>query len=200
MDGIGILGGTFDPFHYGHLSIAKAAMEEFNLKKVILLPTKVQPFKIGRQITDKEHRLKMAEIVASENNGFVVSALEADNNKVSYTYNTLTMLKKEFPNDKIYFIMGTDSFFSLESWYKGKELLRDFAFIIGTRSGYDRSITVEKMKLYQAEYGADINLLNNEVLNISSTEIKNRIKDEKSIGDLVPEKIEEYIHEHRLYK
>lgn len=200
MNRIGILGGTFDPFHYGHLSIAKAAAEEFNLEKIILLPTKVQPFKIGREITDKEHRLNMAKIIAATNKNFIISAFEINNDEVSYTYNTLIGLRKEFPTGKLYFIMGADSFLSLETWYKGVDLLKEFSFIIAFRPGYDTGKILEKIKEMELKYGADISLLHNQVLDISSTEIKSRVRKSESIEDFVPFEIAEYINEHKLYK
>ena len=113
MSEIGILGGTFDPFHFGHLSIAEAAIKEFDLSEVILLPTKVQPFKIGREMASEEDRVNMVRLIAKKNKQFRVSTIEAYGQRVSYTYKTLKLLQKEYPDDKFYFILGTDSFLTL---------------------------------------------------------------------------------------
>ena len=86
MSEIGILGGTFDPFHFGHLSIAEAAIEEFDLSEVILLPTKVQPFKIGREMASEEDRVNMVRLIAEDNRKLRVSTIEAFSQRVSYTY------------------------------------------------------------------------------------------------------------------
>ena len=102
MSEIGILGGTFDPFHFGHLSIAEAAIKEFDLSEVILLPTKVQPFKIGREMASEEDRVNMVRLIAKENKQFRVSTIEAYGQRVSYTYKTLKLLQKEYPDDKFY--------------------------------------------------------------------------------------------------
>lgn len=200
MSEIGILGGTFDPFHFGHLSIAEAAIEEFDLSEVILLPTKVQPFKIGREMASEEDRVNMVRLIAKENKQFRVSTIEAYGQRVSYTYKTLTLLQEEYPDDKFYFILGTDSFLTLEEWYKGKELLQEFAFIIGVRPGYKTSEMEDTAKRLKERYNAEIKMLHNEIVEVSSTEIKNNIRSGKSIRNLVPLQVERYIDEHGLYK
>lgn len=200
MSEIGILGGTFDPFHFGHLSIAEAAIREFDLAEIILLPTKVQPFKIGREMACEEDRVNMVRLIAEEKKQFRVSTIEAYSEQVSYTYKTLKLLQREYPEDKFYFIMGTDSFLTLEEWYKGKDLLREFAFIIGIRPGYKVSETESTAKRLRAKYDADIQMLHNQIIEVSSTEIKNNIRSGKSIKNLVPLQVERYIDEHGLYK
>ena len=200
MSEIGILGGTFDPFHFGHLSIAEAAIKEFDLSEVILLPAKVQPFKIGREMASEEDRVNMVRLIAEENKQLRVSTIEAYSQRVSYTYKTLKLLQKEYPDDKFYFILGTDSFLTLEEWYKGEELLQEFAFIIGVRPGYKISEMEAMTKKLRERYNAEIKMLHNEIVEVSSTEIKNNIRSGKSIKNLVPLQIERYIDEHGLYK
>lgn len=200
MSKIGILGGTFDPFHLGHLSIAREAMKECALSQIVILPAKVQPFKLGRKMADEEDRVRMASLVAGENQGFTVSTLEAYSQEISYTYKTMRALQEQYAGHKLYFIMGTDSFLSLENWYKGEELLRSFSFIVGIRPGYKESETAEKSAVLREKYGAEIVLLHNQTIEVSSTEIKRSIKEGKSISHLVPFSIERYIHERGLYK
>ena len=125
MNEIGILGGSFDPFHLGHLSIAEAAIEELNLTKVILIPTKVSPFKLGKKMASEKDRVAMTRLAAQEDEKFEVSTIETDRSSVSYTYKTLELLKKSMEDTKIWFMMGTDSFVSLESWYKGRNCWRN---------------------------------------------------------------------------
>lgn len=200
MAEIGILGGSFDPIHKGHLSIAKAAMKECGLAKVILLPAKVQPFKVGRAMAPEEDRVNMVSLIARENHNFAVSTVEAYSQQVSYTYKTLQILKQEYPKDRLRFILGTDSFLSLEKWYKGEELLREFSFIVGVRPGYKESETEETVRRMRTLYGTSVKILHNRVLEVSSTEIKQNIKLGKSIRHQVPFSIERYIHEHGLYQ
>lgn len=200
MSDIGILGGSFDPFHNGHLSIAKAAMRECGLAKIILLPARVQPFKVGRHMASEEDRVNMVSLIARRNQNFAVSTAEAFSEEISYTYKTLQTLKEQYPKDRLHFILGTDSFLSLESWYKGEELLREFPFIVGVRPGYKESETAEMVEKMRRTYDAKIKILHNRILEVSSTEIKENIKAGKPIRDLVPFPIERYIHEHGLYQ
>ncbi len=200
MRKIGILGGSFDPFHKGHLSIAKAAMKECGLSQIILLPARVQPFKVGRTMASEEDRVNMVSLIARENQNFVVSTIEAYGREVSYTYDTLQALKKQYPADRLYFILGTDAFLSLECWHKGTELLQEFSFIVGVRPGYRESETAETAARFESSYGTCAKILHNKVLEVSSTEIKQNIRAGKSISELVPYAVERYIHEHGLYQ
>ena len=200
MGDIGILGGSFDPFHNGHLSIAKAAMHECGLAQILLLPAKVQPFKIGREMASEEDRVAMVRLIARQNQNFIVSTVEAYSEEVSYTYKTLRTLKTQYPNDRLHFILGTDAFLSLESWYQGRALLQEFPFIVGVRPGYKVSETEMTVERFRRDYDARIKILHNRILEVSSTEIKENIKAGKSIRALVPVPVERYIHEHRLYQ
>jgi len=201
MREIGILGGTFDPFHNGHLSIARAAKDEYDLSEMILMPARISPFKLGKKVTNEEQRVEMLRLVASENPGFSVSVIEAESERVSYTYDTLTLLKNSYGDDvKLFFIIGTDSLLSMETWYKGKRLLREFQFIVGSRPGYKEEETLDRVDYYGDRYGTEVRLMTNDRVDISSTEIKNIIKSGGSITGLVPDCIERYIYEHGLYK
>lgn len=200
MKKIGVLGGTFDPLHYGHLSIAKSALDEFELDEIFLMPAHVQPFKIGRNITEPVHRVNMVKLVAEEYEGFRTITKEAFNEEVSYTYKTLCDLKEEMGECRIYFVLGTDSFLSIERWYKAPELLRDFSIIVGERPGYKENEVLDLKKHLEEKYGADIGILNNRILEISSTEIKENIKQGKSIDHMVPAQVERYIRENGLYR
>jgi len=200
MGEIGILGGSFDPFHYGHLSIAKAALKECGLSQIILLPTKVQPFKLGKKRASEEDRVNMVRLIAKRNENFAVSTIEAFSQEVSYTYKTLQVLSAQYGQEKLHFILGTDSFLSIESWYKGEELLRTYSFIVGVRPGYKESETAEKVQYFKEKYNTRVKILHNRVLEVSSTEIKENIMQGKSIRRWVPYEIERYIDEHGLYK
>lgn len=200
MSEIGILGGSFDPFHLGHLSIAKAALKECGLSQIILLPAKVQPFKVGRQMAASRDRINMVSLVAKENQNFLVSDIEAAAEEVSYTYRTLCTLKEAYPKDQLHFIMGTDSFLTLENWYRGEDLLREFSFIVGVRPGYREEETRDKVRELRQKYDAQIKVLHNRVLEVSSTQIKENIRNGQSIRQWVPYAVERYIHEHGLYQ
>ena len=200
MSDIGILGGTFDPFHTGHLCIAKSALETGGMEKVILMPAKVSPFKVGREMAAEEDRLAMAGLAAELSPDIEVSRLEVEADGVSYTFRTLTTLHKMHPYDRYWLIVGSDQFLNLESWYKGKDILESFQVILASRPGYMESEIEQKIQRYTDTYGTAVRVLKEEMPDISSTMIKEKIKSGDSITGLVPDMIEKYINEHGLYR
>ena len=200
MSDIGILGGTFDPFHTGHLCIAKSALETGGMEKVILMPAKVSPFKVGREMAAEEDRLAMAGLAAELSPDIEVSRLEVEADGVSYTFRTLTTLHKMHPYDRYWLIVGSDQFLNLESWYKGKDILEAFQVILASRPGYMESEIELKVQRYTATYGTAVRVLKEEMPDISSTMIKEKLKAGSPITGLVPDKIEQYINEHGLYR
>ena len=137
MKRIGILGGTFDPVHCGHIHLAEDAMKQGGLDEVIFIPARLQPFKLGKKITSGEDRLAMLQLATEHTPGFAVSSYELDAEGVSYTYLTLRALQKEYGEDaRLYFITGTDAFLKIELWMMAEELLTNYGFLIGTRPGY----------------------------------------------------------------
>ena len=143
---IGILGGTFDPVHIGHISLGTAAISEANLEKLIVMPAYIQPFKQGKRVTDDEHRLAMTRLAFENVTKSEISTLEIDRMRISYTFDTLSELKKQYPDKELFFITGTDSFMQVHSWYKGVELLKNFSFIVSSRPGYMEDELNEKIK------------------------------------------------------
>lgn len=200
MKKIGILGGTFDPFHLGHVSIGERSIEEVGLDELILLPANVSPFKINREMVEEIHRINMLEAFVKNHPDFSVSRLEIDTDNVSYTYDTMETFRKLYLDDKIYFICGSDALVTVENWYKGKMLLENTDFIVANRPGIDGDVLNEKIKHYVDSYLTEIILLTNPILEVSSTEIKEKLKLGMSIHNLVPGEIEKYIDEYALYR
>jgi len=201
MRKIGILGGTFDPVHYGHLILAEQARGEAELDQVIFMPALVQPFKLNNRIAEGHHRCAMLKKAIENNPKFSVSVLELNTPEISYTINTLRDLKKILGADaELYFIIGTDAFLGLEKWYCADDLLHEFSFVIGTRPGYKELELRKHIDYFRSEYGTEIILINNSEVEISSTDIKERIQEGKSIKYLLPEAVENYIYENRLYR
>ena len=200
MSDIGILGGTFDPIHLGHLCIAEASLESGGMDKVILMPAKVSPFKVGREMASEEDRLAMAELTAENDPGIEVSRLEIDLEGVSYTFRTLTTLHKLHPYERYWLIMGSDQFLNLESWYKGKDILEEFQVILAPRPGYRMDELNDRIERYTTIYGTAIRVVDNKMLDISSTQIKQEIQEGHSLEGLVIPEVEKYINEHGLYR
>lgn len=196
---IGILGGSFDPIHLGHKSLGEAAIKELNLKKLIVMPAKIQPFKKDKQVTPAHQRKLMAELAFIGNDKVDVSDYEIEKSEVSYTYDTLTYLKQYFPDDQLYFILGTDSFIQIEKWYKGIELLENFSFAVSTRPGYREKELEDTIKKYKEKYSSEVVKIESNMPDISSTEIRQLIKDGKSVEHLIPYSVERYIKENELY-
>ena len=196
---IGILGGSFDPIHLGHKSLGEAAIRELNLKKLIVMPAKIQPFKQDRQVTPAYQRKIMAELAFIGNEKVDVSDYEIEKSDVSYTYDTLTYLKQYFPDDQLYFILGTDSFIQINKWYKGIELLQNFSFAVSTRPGYKEKELEETILKYKQKYNSEVVKIESNMPDISSTEIRARIKAGESASDLIPYSVERYIKENELY-
>ncbi|MBR2546963.1 MAG: nicotinate (nicotinamide) nucleotide adenylyltransferase [Eubacterium sp.] len=200
MSDIGILGGTFDPIHLGHLCIAEASLESGGMDKIILMPAKVSPFKVGREMASEEDRLAMAELTAERDPEIEVSRLEIDLEGVSYTFRTLTTLHKLHPYERYWLIMGSDQFLNLESWYKGKDILEEFQVILAPRPGYRMDELNDRIERYTTIYGTAIRVVDNKMLDISSTQIKQKIQEGQSLEGLVIPEVEKYINEHGLYR
>ena len=197
---IGVLGGSFDPLHYGHLILAEQIRQEAELDKVILIPAYVNPFKEEVPPADGHHRLEMLRLAAGDHPFFGISDIELKREGPSYTYDTLAALKeKDYPDDELFFIMGTDSFYKLEHWHKAEELIENFGFLIGMRKGYDEEELKATISRLQQKYPLRAEYIRIPELEISSTDIKQRIRAGKSVRFLLPDACISYIREHELY-
>ncbi|HOS69755.1 MAG TPA: nicotinate-nucleotide adenylyltransferase [Bacillota bacterium] len=198
---IGIMGGTFDPIHYGHLAAAEAARVEFGLSKVIFIPAGSPPHKQSQKISDAEHRYSMTALATSSNSGFEVSRLEVDKAGITYTFNTMKELRSIYGEaPAIYFITGADAVLELLTWYKIGELLTLCKFIAVTRPGFDIRKLEQKIAEITSKYDGEIICLEVPLLEISSTDIRERIRNGKPVKYLLPEEVEAYIHRNGLYK
>lgn len=197
---IGIFGGTFDPVHLGHVSLAEDACEQAGLKEVIMVPARIQPFKQDKHTASGNDRLRMLALEAEWNDRITVSSYELDNEGVSYTYLTLRAMQERHPNDELYFICGADSLLKIHTWMNADELLTSYSYIIGARPGYKEREVQEQIQRLHETYGTNIILINNKQMDISSTEIRDRLAAGQSVSDLVSPKVERYIKEHELYR
>lgn len=198
---IGIMGGTFDPIHIGHLFIAEEVLNEVGLDKILFIPVGIPPHKQESKVTDSQHRLTMAQIAVSGNANFQVSRIEVDREGPSYTVDTINHLKRIYnENTLFYFIIGTDAFFELDTWKNYKDLLKLVKLAVVTRVGYNNYALDEKIEDYKNRFLAEIIKVVIPKLEISSTDIKSRIRQGKTVKYIVPEGVEQYIKKHGLYK
>ena len=201
MKKIGVYGGTFDPVHNGHVSLAIDAVDMVSLDAVIFMPVYIQPFKQGKKLADGTDRLRMLELAAEDHPTLAVSDYEMKSEGVSYTYKTLRMLKDVYEEeDKIFFLCGTDSFLKIETWMNAEELLDSYSYIVGTRPGYKEEELKETIERIRADHGTEIVKIKNRQVDVSSTLIRERAAGGLSVTGLVPEKVERYIVENGLYK
>ncbi len=195
---IGIMGGTFDPIHYGHLVTAETVYDAFDIEKILFIPTGNPAHKCVRLGTD--HRLEMTKLAVAGNEKFDISTIEIDRGGSTYTVDTIEQLKAEMEEDTtFYFIMGADSVHQLEQWKDTKRLLSLCEFIGVTRPGYDKKGVEEAVEKLNHDYGAKIHFLEVPGLDISSSDIRERIQKRVSIRYLLPDCVVEYIHQFALY-
>ena len=200
MKRIGILGGTFDPVHCGHLHLAEDAMKQGGLDEVIFIPARLQPFKLGKKITSGTDRLAMLQLATADHPEFTVSSIELDAEGVSYTYLTLRALQKKYGADaKLYFITGTDAFLKIELWMMAEEILSSYGFLIGTRPGYRQEELAACIKRVRERFGTEVTNIDNTKYDISSTQIREKLEQGESAEGLLPEAVEDYIRREGLY-
>jgi nicotinate-nucleotide adenylyltransferase len=201
---IGIMGGTFNPVHHGHLVTAQEALDQFGLDEVIFIPTGDPPHKIEDLLAHAEDRYLMTVIATSSNSSFFVSRVEIDRTGKSYTIDTVKELRKIYGSgSELYFITGADAILEILTWKNRREIVTLTKFIAATRPGYDLSKIKElKTTLFDSEDKADRRIFIMEIpaLAISSTNIRQRIKNGRPVNYLVPEGVNNYILKHGLYK
>lgn len=194
---LGIMGGTFDPIHYGHLFIAEEARTHFHLNNVLFIPNGHPPHKKNYKMTPARHRYAMTLIATHSNTAFGCSPLEMDRTGPCYTVDTLTLLKQQNPEAELFYITGIDAIADILSWNRHEEVIQLATFIAATRPGFDPKTLKEKLP---DDYLARILVLGSTALNISSTEIRARIQNDLSVRYLTPDGVIEYIVKHNLYR
>ena len=201
---IGIMGGTFNPIHHGHLVTAQEALSQFKLDKVIFIPTGNPPHKIENEAASAEDRYIMTVIATSSNSNFFVSRMEIDRKGKSYTIDTVRQLRKIYgKNSLLYFITGADAILEILTWKNTGEIVPLCKFIAATRPGYNLLRIEDLRKRLFGEAGAAderIYVMEIPALSISSTDIRNRVKHNRPIDYLLPEGVSNYILKHELYK
>jgi nicotinate-nucleotide adenylyltransferase len=223
---IGIIGGTFDPIHCGHLNIARLMGEKFNLERIIFMPALAPPHKDSAEISAFPHRYAMVEQAIKTENMFCASTLEAQRQGRSYTVDTLRQLRDLHPHAALYFLMGMDSFAKLDSWKEYHKLFEYSNIVVAQRPGTltyarreDLPVALRQLFCYDAarnsftytdntkkavtpdstNYGG-LYFLREACMDISSTEIRCRVQHNQPLDGMVPQAVQNYIAQHGLYK
>lgn len=191
---IGILGGSFNPIHNGHLNMAIKAYEQYHLDEVWLIPNGNAPHKDSEKMADATDRLAMCELVAQEYSFIKTCDIEIISEEYSYTYITVTKLWEMYPNYEFYFIMGADSLDYFEKWKKPEIIASICKILVVNRDEYSEKDIVEKIRRINTIFPADIYIVHCPKVNISSTELRKQLAKD----DVLPS-VYEYICKHDLY-
>ena len=197
---LGVFGGSFNPIHMGHLILAEYIREEFNLDKVIFIPTGNPPHKLNSELEGAQHRYNMVKLAIDTNPYFLVSNTEIERVGVSYTYDTLIELNKKYPKKNLFFICGSDSIIQFPTWRKIDKILKLANIIVADRHNISESELGNLVNEYKNEYKANICYSSAPKIEISSSHIRNRIQNGLSINYMVPEVVTEYIIANGLYQ
>lgn len=213
---IGILGGTFNPVHYGHLRVSEEVREHMGLEKILFIPSGNPPLK-DMELAAAEYRYEMTRLAIEANPFFEISDIECKKTGKSYTVDTLIALREMYPGKKFHFILGIDAFLDIPLWYHPEKLLELTNFVVVSRPGFgftrlSSQVAVDaeafsalesgNLEVYRTvlENGGEVFLMNVTPLDISATAIRKLVKQGMSIKYLLPESVESFIISHKLYK
>lgn len=195
---LGVLGGTFDPIHYGHLVIAEEAHARLGLQEVLIVPARVPPHKRGKRVTSEEHRVAMVRLAIASNPHFRLHTIDLDRDGPSHTADTLELLKGE-TGAELYFIIGEDSLLDLPRWHQPARILAQCRLVVMSRPGYPEPDLRGLEHIRPASVRESI-VVRAPQLEISSTELRQRVAVGLPIKYQAPEAVEEYIYRHGLYR
>ena len=217
---VGLLGGTFDPIHNGHLGLAAQTMQLFDLQKIVFIPVSQSPHKLHDRPTSSPHRVAMLELALEQETAFSIDLLEVEKGGVSYTIDTLSRLKENHPNWELFLILGADAFLLMDTWKNYADILKLCHVLVSTRPGVKLELPAtlvqaleikEEIKNSPLEKnnlpitlnpvtGKTIRLYQIPTQDISSREIRLRVQAGKEIKNLLPPAVDHYIMRHRLYR
>ena len=197
---IGIMGGTFNPIHYGHLILAETAYEQFGLDQILFMPNKNPYYKKLHHSITEDQRSDMVKLAISDNEKFAFSDLELNRDGTTYTVETLRILTEENPDTEYYFIMGADSLFHFETWKDAEQIFKMATLLVATRNSVSSSNIESQIEYLDNKYeDVKIECLMAPSLEISSSGLRKRVRGGNSIRYLVPREVEEYIKENGMY-
>ena len=212
MNKLGLFGGTFNPIHNGHLRAAEEITRQARLEKILFIPSYIPPHKEQRCVAPAGHRLAMLRLALAGQKQFIPSAIEIEDRQTSYSIYTLRKIKKLYPEEEPFFIIGIDAFLEIRTWKDYERVLEESNFFVLSRPGFALQ---EVHKVLPGKWQAKTTWLNEghfpsprysiflveiNALPISASAIRERVRQGKSITGLVPKEIENYIYQHHLYQ
>lgn len=199
MKKIGIMGGTFNPIHFGHLFLAENAYEQLGLDMVLFIPSKNPPHKNKPEDVTEQQRIDMIQLAIQENPHFELSTIEMEREGMTYTADTMMILKEQNPDTDYYFIIGADSLFLLHKWYQPQIIFDNCTVVAANRDHGDQKALAEQVQLLKNEFHANIILIDMPTVQVSSCNIRERLAERKSIRYYLPNPVLEYIENNHLY-
>lgn len=194
------MGGTFNPIHYGHLLLAQTAREALSLDKILFMPSGNSYMKEASCILSGDIRGQMVRLALKGNPYFIFSDLELQRQGPTYTCDTLAILKERMPQAQYYFILGEDNLLTIKKWKNPEFILKNCVIAGAVRESENTSRILDAAKSLREEYQADIRILPARRIDLSSTEIRERLKKGQAVRYMLPESVIEYIAENNLYK
>jgi nicotinate-nucleotide adenylyltransferase len=195
----GIMGGTFNPIHMGHLIAAEEVCCKLKLDRIVFIPTGNPPHKSKSEVISSRQRYEMTVLAAANNEKFIVSDIETNRKGLCYSYDTLSKLNNLYPDNEFYFIIGFDTLKELDTWKKINEVFIMCRFVVVNRDNNEFEMN-EEIKAKKAHYGADIDIVRIPSIDISSTDIRKRINNGQNIRYMVPDEVYKYIIQNGLYR
>lgn len=200
MKKTGILGGTFNPVHMAHLILAETAKEEAELDEILFIPSGCSYLKDASGILPAKDRIHMTGLAIEDNPDFALSTIETEREGNSYTCDTLLELKERYPDREYYLIVGADNLFTMEQWKDPDVIFQNARILAAVRGSKKRADMEEKIAELKEKYDADITLLNIRHVDISSSMIREKLSEGRSIRYMLPEKVREYIIKNHFYE
>ena len=196
---IGILGGTFNPVHSGHLYLAGKAMEKAGLTKVLFVPSNISYMKDQTDLVSAADRIAMVELAITEYPDFILSEVDIERGGNSYSHETIADIREQYPDAELYFIVGADTLCQMETWRNPQDIFDQAVILVAYRSGESAEHLQEKIHELEKDYHARILLIAVDRVDISSSEIREAVRTGQSFDEMVPEAVREYVIRHKLY-
>lgn len=196
---VGIMGGTFNPIHNWHLALAQEALEQFKLDSIMFVPSGTPYLKDNREVLKGSVRAQMTELAIADNPAFSMSMLEIEREGNTYTYETIESLKGQNPDTEYYFIVGTDSFYFMENWKCPEKIFGEVILLVAARDSVSQEKLISDIDDMKKKWNCDIRLLSVKNSELSSSYLRECIRNGKSIHYYVPKAVEEYIVKNQLF-
>ncbi len=196
---VGLLGGTFNPVHNGHISMAYIALYEFLLGEVVFIPLGLPPHKRDEYIASAEHRLNMLKLATQDESRFSIDTIELDRTGYTYTVDTLEALRRAHPQTEYYYIIGADTLYELTGWKNFERVSTLTSFICVLRPGVDDAGAREYAQMLNERYGYRIHVARDKGPDISSSLVRQLVTDNRLASGLLPDSVAEYIRQYRIY-